>query len=73
MRRRVRQVAVRMSLAHPFMDRFCGTDPGSIEALLRIAAGLGLAYIAANDVGATLTSTIIRNLNELLRNGLSRP
>jgi hypothetical protein len=71
--RRIRRVAVRMSLAHPFMDRFCGSDPNSIEALLRVAAGLGLAYTAARDVGATLTNTIIRNLNELLRNGLSQP
>ncbi len=71
--RRIRRVAVRMSLAHPFMDRFCGIDPQSIEALLRVAAGLGLAYTAARDVGATLTGTIVRNLNELLRNGLSQP
>lgn len=72
-RRRIRRVAVRMSLAHPFMDRFCGSDSGSIEALLRIAAGLGLSQTAARDVGATMTNTILRNLNELLRNALSNP
>lgn len=71
--RKVRRVAVRMSLVHPFMDRFCGIDAGTMEALLRVAAALGLAQTAARDVGATLTNTIIRNLNELLRNGLSRP
>jgi len=71
--RTIRQIAVRMSLAHPFMDRFCGTDSGAIEVLLRIAAGLGLAHTAARDVGATMTNTILRNLNQLLRDGLSNP
>jgi len=71
-RQRVRQVGVRMSLAHPFMDRFCGADENTIEALLRVAAAIVLAETAARDVGATLTNTIIRNINELLRNGLSR-
>ncbi|MBM4161173.1 MAG: ATP-binding protein [Ignavibacteria bacterium] len=68
-----RRVCVRMCLAHPFMDHFCGSDAGTMEALLRVAAGLGLAYIAARDAGAMLISTMIRNLNDLLRNGLSNP
>jgi hypothetical protein len=68
-----RRIAVRMSLAHPFMDRFCGADRSIMEALLRVAAGIGLSQIAARDAGATMTSTVVRNLNDLLRNGLSCP
>jgi len=72
-RQQIRRVAVRMSLAHPFMDRFGGTDANTIETLLRLAAAIGLAYTAARDAGATLISTILRNINDMLRNALSKP
>jgi hypothetical protein len=69
----VRQVAVRLALAHPFVERFAGADFANIEPMLRIAAGLGLAETAARDAGVRMSSTIRRNLNELLRNALSKP
>jgi hypothetical protein len=69
----VRQVAVRLALAHPFVERFAGADLAGIEPMLRIAAGLGLAETAARDAGVRMSSTIRRNLNELLRDALSKP
>jgi len=69
----VRQVAVRLALAHPFVERFAGADFANIEPMLRIAAGLGLAETAARDAGVRMSSTIRRNLNELLRDALSKP
>jgi len=72
-RHQLRQVAVRLSLAHPFMERFAGTDYTQLEPLLRVAAGLGLAETAARDSGVRMASTIRRNLNELLRSALSKP
>jgi hypothetical protein len=69
----LRQIAVRLALAHPFMERFGGTDYTQIEPLLRVAAGLGLAETAARDSGVRMASTIRRNLNELLRTALSKP
>jgi hypothetical protein len=71
--RTVRRIGMRMSLAHPFMDRFCGDNLHTLEALMRLGAGICLAKTTAQDIGATMTNTIIRNLNELLRNGLDRP
>jgi Histidine kinase-, DNA gyrase B-, and HSP90-like ATPase len=71
--RPVRQVAVRLSLAHPFMDRFAGSDPDRIEGILRVAAALGLAETAAREAGVQMAGTIRRNVNELLRTGLSGP
>ena len=41
-----RCIAVRLSLAHPFTDRFGGTDVARIEPLLRLAAAIGLAETA---------------------------
>jgi len=65
-----RVLGLRLSLVHPFMQRFCGTDCEDIEPLLRVAAALGLAEAAARESGVKMAGTIRRNLNELLRNAL---
>ena len=62
-----RCICVRLSLAHPFMDRFGGTDAASIEPLLRLAAAIGLAETAARDAGVPMAGTFRRNINELFR------
>lgn len=68
-----RCVSVRLSLAHPFTDRFGGTDVARIEPLLRLAAAIGLAETAAREAGVQMAGTIRRNVNELLREALSNP
>jgi len=68
-----RLVGLRLSLTHPFMEQFSGPDPEQIEPLLRVAAALGLAEVAARDTGVRYTGVIRRNVNELLKNALSRP
>jgi histidine kinase/DNA gyrase B/HSP90-like ATPase len=69
----IREVSVRLSLAHPFMERFGGTEQAQIEPLLRVAAAIGLSEIAARDSGVKMAGTMRRNINELLRNALSKP
>jgi Histidine kinase-, DNA gyrase B-, and HSP90-like ATPase len=68
-----RCIAVRLSLAHPFTDRFGGTDVARIEPLLRLAAAIGLAETAAREAGVQMAGTFRRNINELLREALSNP
>jgi len=68
-----RVVVLRLSLVHPFMVRFAGTEPEDIEPLLRVAAALGLAEVAARDTGVRRATTVRRNVNELLRNAFSTP
>jgi hypothetical protein len=68
-----RCICVRLSLAHPFMDRFGGPDTASIEPLLRLAAAIGLAETAAREAGVQMAGTFRRNINELLRNALCNP
>ena len=68
-----REIAVRMALAHPFMERFCRADSDEIEALERVAAALALAEISARDAGVPQYGTIRRNVNQLLRDALSKP
>lgn len=65
-----RTVGLRLSLCHPFMERFASSDPDQIEPLLRIAAALGLAEVAARNSGVRMAGTIRRNVNELLREAL---
>ncbi|MEM8556303.1 MAG: ATP-binding protein [Bacteroidota bacterium] len=69
----IRQVGVRMSLVHPFMERFGGSEAQDIEPLLRMAVAIALAETAAYDSAVEHASTIRRNVNELLRYALSRP
>jgi hypothetical protein len=69
----VRRLSVRVALAHPFMERFCGADPDRIEPVLRVAAGLALAETSARASGVRFPGTIRRNLNEFLRDALSKP
>jgi hypothetical protein len=68
-----REIVVRMSLAHPFMQRFCRPESAEIEALERVAAALALAEITARDAGVPQYGTIRRNVNQLLKDALSKP
>jgi hypothetical protein len=69
----IRELKVRLSLAHPFMERFGGTDSSSIEPLLRVAVAICLAEISARESGIRIAGTMRRNINELLRDALSQP
>jgi hypothetical protein len=68
-----RRLGVRVSLAHPFMERFGGTLPSQIEPLLRVAVALVLAEVTAREAGLRLAGSIRMRVNDLLRNALSRP
>jgi hypothetical protein len=67
-----RLVGLRLSLCHPFMQRFGGIQAEDIEPLLRVAAALGLGEVAARASGVRLAGIIRQNVNELLRNALCR-
>lgn len=66
-------IEIRVSMAHPFMVSFAQTDPDDVEALVRVAAGLALSEKLARSAGVRMAKTIRRNLNEILRQALSRP
>lgn len=69
----IRRVGIRLALAHPFTERFGGTDPSQIEPLLRLAASLVLAEITAREGGVRYAGRIRHYVNELLRDALSKP
>jgi hypothetical protein len=67
-----RELGIRMSLSHPFTQRFGGVNADQIEGLVRIAAGVAIAEITARESGVKEAGTIRRNLNELLLDALSK-
>ena len=68
----VRQLGVSLSLSHPFMERFVGSDYDRIKPIVRLAAAIGLAEITARDSGIEYTGEMRRNINQLLSDVLSR-
>lgn len=68
----VETLGVRLSLAHPFTQRFSSGDPNELELLLRLAAALLLAEAVARRSGAKQAGAVRKIMNELLRNAFSR-
>jgi Histidine kinase-, DNA gyrase B-, and HSP90-like ATPase len=69
----IRNLSIRLALAHPFMDRFSGAEPEKIEPLLRVAVALALAEVTAREGGVKKAISIRLHLNDLLRTVLSKP
>lgn len=61
-----KSIGIRLSLTHPFMIQFAGTDNQKIEPILRMSAAFGLAEIIAKESGAKTQGEIRRNFNELI-------
>ena len=62
----VKQIGIRLSLTHPFMVEYAGTENGKIEPILKMAAAIGLAEIIAKESGAKTQGEIRRNFNQLI-------
>ena len=66
-------IRLRMSLRHPFSERYVGANYENMDLLTRVAAGLAVAEITARDAGARQAGEIRRRFNELLCTVLSKP
>lgn len=67
-----RRLELRVAAAHPFMVRFAQMDDQTLEALLRIAAAIGISELVARDSGVPKAGTFRRNINEILTEALSK-
>ncbi len=65
-------LGLRMSLVHPFMERFAGSDRAKIEPILRVAVALGIGEKLARDGGVKMAGVIRQNLNRLLAEALHK-
>jgi hypothetical protein len=68
----IRQLGVSLSLCHPFMTKFVGNDLDRIKPFMRLAAAIGLAEITARESGARQAGEVRRNINQLLKDALSK-
>ena len=66
-------IRLRMSLRHPFSERYVGIEYENLELLTRFAAALAIAEITAREAGARQAGEVGRRLNELLRTVFSEP
>lgn len=67
-----RRLELRVAAAHPFMIRFAQLDEEAFEAILRVAAAIGIAEVIARDSGISKAGTFRRNVNEILTEALSK-
>jgi hypothetical protein len=68
-----RRLGLRVSMAHPFMVRFAGVDTEDTDALLRVAAAVGIAEVVTRDGGYRGATIFMQNVNDILAEALSRP
>lgn len=68
----LRRVLIRIALDHPFMNQWV-TSYQTLEAVVRVAAGLAIAEVTAREAGATMPSTVRTHLNRYLRDALALP
>ncbi len=66
-----RRIEVQVSSKHPFMTRFAQREPEVMQALVRVAASLGIAEALLQSVGGPNPTAVRRTANELLRDVFS--
>ncbi len=67
-----KEITIRISHAHPFMENYSGFSAREIEPILRLGIALGLAEVIANDLNKKDILGIRRLVNEILREVLSK-
>ena len=67
-----RRLSLTVNQAHPFMRAFCELPGQELEPVWRVAIALGLAQELARRGGAKMPGLVTSNVNELLRNVLSK-
>lgn len=65
-------LGIRISLVHPFMERFASLDAERVEPLVRVGAALALAEKLARDGGVKYASAVRARLNKLLLDAFSQ-
>lgn len=63
---------IRLNLSHPFSEQFLIGDEEELDPVLRLAAGMAIAEVTAQQAGVRAAPTLRRNLNHLLREALWR-
>lgn len=66
-----RRLQVKLSMCHPFSERFLSKGEANVEGVTRLVAGLAIAEAIAQQDGVRFSGRIRTSLNELLWLGLA--
>ena len=67
-----REIVVRVAMLHPFMSQFPTLDSEGFSAVLKVAAAMALAEVAATELADRHPSAVRRFTNEILKSQMSR-
>lgn len=67
-----REIVIRIAMLHPFMSQFPTLDSEGFSAVLKVAAAMALAEVAATELADRHPSAVRRFTNEILRNQMSK-
>ena len=67
-----REILVRVAMLHPFMAQFQTLDSEGFSAILKVAAAMALAEVAASELGDRHPSAVRRFTNEILKTHFSK-
>jgi hypothetical protein len=67
-----RKLQLRLSLQHPFTQRYIGVEYENLELLMRVGSALVLAELFARQSGVEHASDVRRRVNDLLREVFSK-
>jgi len=68
-----KKIGIRMSLQHPFVERFVSKDEDKMELLWRVVVAFSIGEVLARESGVRNAGYIRSNANELLKGFLSSP
>jgi hypothetical protein len=61
---------IRINLSHPFSEQYLIGHEDDLDPVIRLAAGIAIAEVTAQEAGVQGAPTVRRNLNHLLREAL---
>ena len=74
-RQALRDIAIRLNVAHPFSEQFISDDEGVLATVVRVLTAMAIAENVARESGGSpnaVMSHFRRTFNELLRDALSQ-
>ena len=66
-----RGIDIKISMSHPFMDKYAANEGESIDALIRIGASMALAEVLAAETGRTNVASVRDLFNQILKESFS--
>ncbi len=67
----IRNVEIKLSLAHPFSSEYLGSSNENVELLLKMATAVCVSLLLSQDMTGESPDSVLHHLNYLLRGALT--